>query len=146
VNPIKKSLLALTAADLMTRDVLAIPSGTSMKSAALQLAQAWVSGAPVVDSDGRCVGVLSTSDFFRGAVQENLEIDPTDKVGEHATADPVTADAATPIRQLARMMLDADIHRVIVVDKENRPIGIVSSTDVLAAMAYASSDEKGLST
>ena len=137
MEPIKESLLGLTAADLMTRDVVAIPVGTSMRSAARQLAQARVSGAPVINGEGRCIGVLSTSDFFRGAVQENLEIDASDKVGEHATADPVTAGPATPIRQLARMMLDADIHRVIVVDKEDRPIGIVSSTDVLAAMAYA---------
>jgi CBS-domain-containing membrane protein len=41
------------------------------------------------------------------------------------------------------MKLDADIHRVIVVDKEDRPIGIVSSTDVLAAMAYAVSRHEG---
>ena len=44
--------------------------------------------------------------------------------------------AATPIRELAREMSDADIHRVIVVDEQERPIGVVSSTDVLAAMAY----------
>jgi CBS domain-containing protein len=107
-----------------------------MRAAAQTLAQARVNGAPVINREGRCVGVLSASDFFRGAVQENLEIDPTDKVGEHMTADPVTANPATPIRELARMMLDADIHRVIVVDEQERPIGVVSSTDVLAAMAF----------
>jgi predicted transcriptional regulator len=35
---------------------------------------------------------------------------------------------------LARMMLDAHIHRVIVVDEQNRPVGVVSSTDILAAV------------
>jgi predicted transcriptional regulator len=35
------------------------------------------------------------------------------------------------------MMMDAHIHRVIVVDSENRPIGVVSSTDILAAVARA---------
>jgi CBS domain-containing protein len=34
------------------------------------------------------------------------------------------------------MMLDAHIHRVVVVDKERRPLGVVSSTDVLAAVNY----------
>jgi CBS domain-containing protein len=136
MNTPRKSLLALTAADLMTREVVAIPAGTSMRAAARTLAQARVNGAPVINGEGRCVGVLSASDFFRGAVQENLEIDPTDKVGEHMTADPVTANPATPIRELARMMLDADIHRLIVVDEQDRPIGVVSGTDVLAAMAY----------
>jgi CBS-domain-containing membrane protein len=137
MNTPYRSLLALTASDLMTREVVAIPVKTSMRAAAQTLAQARVNGAPVINGEGRCVGVVSASDFFRGAVQENLEIDPTDKVGEHMTADPVTANTATPIRELARMMLDADIHRVIVVDEQERPIGVVSSTDVLAAMAYA---------
>jgi predicted transcriptional regulator len=34
-------------------------------------------------------------------------------------------------------MVDAHIHRVLVVDDQNRPCGIVTSTDVLAAVARA---------
>jgi CBS domain-containing protein len=34
-------------------------------------------------------------------------------------------------------MLDADIHRVIVADDQRRPVGVVSSTDLVAALAYA---------
>ena len=52
------------------------------------------------------------------------------------TPDPVTVKPETSILALARMMVDAHIHRVIVVDKERRPIGIVSSTDLLAALAW----------
>jgi len=132
-----KPLLALTAADLMIRDVVVIPIGTSMRSAANALAKNQISGAPVVNAEGHCVGVLSVADFFRGAVNENLEMDPADQVGEHMTTDLVAADPTTPIRQLTQMMLDADIHRVIVVDDQRRPIGIVSSTDVLAAITSA---------
>jgi len=137
MNVTNKPLLALTAADLMIRDVVVIPVGTSMRAAAHLLAKAQISGAPVVNPAGQCVGVLSVADFLRGAVNENLEMAPADQVGEHMTTDLVTADPTTPIRQLTRMMLDADIHRVIVVDDQRRPIGIVSSTDVLAAIASA---------
>ena len=35
------------------------------------------------------------------------------------------------------MMIDAHIHRVIVVDEDRIPVGVVSSTDILAALAYA---------
>lgn len=51
------------------------------------------------------------------------------------TGDPVTVPGGATIGELAQMMLDARIHRVIVVDHNERPIGIVSSTDVLAAVA-----------
>jgi CBS-domain-containing membrane protein len=62
----------------------------------------------------------------------------SDTVGEFMTADPVTASTDTPIRTLTRMMIDAAIHRVVVVDEAGRPVGIVSSTDVLAAVARCS--------
>ena len=66
-----------------------------------------------------------------------LEKLPADEVGSFMTPDPVTATADVPIRVLARRMIDAHIHRVIVVNEQHRPVGIVSSTDLLAALAYA---------
>jgi predicted transcriptional regulator len=51
------------------------------------------------------------------------------------TADPVTVVSTTPVQKLAQMMLDAHIHRLIVVDRQQRPIGIISSTDILACVA-----------
>jgi CBS domain-containing protein len=62
---------------------------------------------------------------------------PTDEVRRFMTPDPVTVLPATSIRVVARMMIDAHIHRVIVVDQERKPIGVISSTDLLAALAYA---------
>ncbi len=38
------------------------------------------------------------------------------------------------------MMLDAHIHRIIVVDAGRRPVGVLSTTDVLAAVANAGHD------
>ena len=64
-----------------------------------------------------------------------------DTVRDRMTCDPVTVIPSTPLQKLAEMMLDAHIHRVIVVDKDHRPIGIVSSTDILAAVARAVGDE-----
>jgi CBS domain-containing protein len=62
---------------------------------------------------------------------------PEEEVGQHMTADPVVVTAETDIRSVARLMLDAHIHRVGVVDEANRLVGIISSTDLLAALAYS---------
>jgi CBS domain-containing protein len=153
-----KSLLALTAADLMSGPVITIPKKMSVRGAAHTLSRFSISGAPVVDENGRCVGVLSTTDFMSWAENGVLtgrqehrstccahtawqvldaESLPDDAVAGYMTADPVTISPDTPISNLARMMTDAHIHRVIVVDNENRPVGLVSSTDILAAVAYA---------
>ena len=113
------------------------------------------SGAPVVDSQGCCIGVLSASDFIdsakRGVPSErqqgvwqsyyvdwhivDIESLPRERVKNHMTADPVTIESATPLQTIARMMIDADIHRLVVVDDGRRPIGLVSSTDIVAAVA-----------
>lgn len=65
---------------------------------------------------------------------------PTDEVRRFMTPDPITALPSTAIRTLARMMIDAHIHRIIVTDQGRRPIGVVSSTDVLAALAHSGGD------
>ena len=58
------------------------------------------------------------------------------------TRDPVTVSPGATIGDLARKMIDVHIHRVIVVDNNGKPIGIVSSTDLLAALALADSAQK----
>jgi CBS domain-containing protein len=150
----KKSFLELTAADLMTHEVTAVPRHLSLRKAAHLLSQAHVSGAPVVDGCGACVGVISSTDFVHwvedgrpvrvedpqaGCACSDWQVfeaeeEGAEKVGAYMTVDPVTTKPTTRMSDLARMMLDAHIHRVIVVDEQNRPVGVVSSTDILAAV------------
>jgi CBS domain-containing membrane protein len=147
-----KPLASLTAADLMSREIVTIPQGMSLRGAARLLRRARVTGAPVVDATGCCIGVLSTSDFLKLAglrhdenVSEpcvccdwqvmDLHAVPEDAVTQYMTPDPVMVGADMPLAEVARCMLDAHIHRVIVVEDDRRPVGILSTTDVLAAVA-----------
>jgi len=153
-----KPLLSLTAGDLMTASVVMVPEEMSLPGAAHLLTQARVTGAPVVNHEGRCVGVLSSTDFVHWIDKNRLpggglsrhhaavsfaweiidpETLPEEAVHHHMTRDVVFVEASTPIGELARMMIDAHIHRIIVVDPQRRPVGIVSSTDVLAALVRA---------
>ena len=200
------SLLSLTAGDLMSRNVVVLASGMPLREAARLLLQNQIGGAPVVDAQGKCVGVFSAVDFLRFAAKANNPIDPrleplpvtcsflgkhktedgketylctlppgvcpiqvtqigpdgtdvmvcnqphcvmadwqivevekmpTQDVRQFMTADPVTVAPEVSIRRLAQLMIDAHIHRIVVVNDEKKPIGIVSSTDILAAVAYA---------
>lgn len=152
-----KPLLELTAAELMSREVTTIPQAMSLRAAARLLSEMQITGAPVVDEIGECVGVLSATDFMRheGFAEEGgprpcnpgcfhsawqvVDVDalPGDEVGAYMTPGPVTVSPDVSIVELARNMIDAHIHRVVVVNTENRPVGIVSSTDILAAVAHA---------
>jgi CBS domain-containing protein len=139
----------------MSTTVTTIPQAMSLAGAAHLLAQASISGAPVVDKEGRCVGVISATDFLSWAGKgeqaakrpghppcaysawQVMDIEglPEDEVRRFMTTDPVTVRSAATLGELAQMMVDAHIHRVIVVDAEERPVGIVSTTDILAAVA-----------
>jgi CBS-domain-containing membrane protein len=165
-----KPFLALTAIDLMNREIVRIPRDMGMQAAARRLGQMHVSGAPVVDEQGRCVGVLSSGDFIaccaanrtrcsqhraeanRGPCafpdcvgSEWQMVSGTESVEglvrDHMTSDPVMASPETHISRLAQMMVDAHIHRLIIADEQRHPIGIVSTTDIVAAVARAGVDE-----
>jgi CBS domain-containing protein len=151
----RKPFPALTAAHLMSAPVMTIPQNMPLRDAANLLSGSSISGAPVVDPDGRCLGVLSSSDFvtFMGKEREtneqgkiigfiapwgeviNIEDAPHSEVRHYMTVDTVTVKPATPVGELAQKMVDAHIHRVLVVADGNRVRGIVSSTDILAAVA-----------
>jgi CBS-domain-containing membrane protein len=156
MTTLETPLLELTAQDLMSRDVLVISQHMSLKAAAHLLAQAEVSGAPVVDEEGRCVGVLSAADMVhwvdrgkqatkrRGAGAscaccdwqlDGLDDVPEDEVSRYMTTDVVATGPETRVGELARWMCDAHIHRIVIVDERRRPVGVVSSMDVLAAVA-----------
>jgi len=151
--PTTKPFLTLTASDLMSREVEAIPREMSLRAAAHLLSRANISGAPVVDADVRCVGVLSASDFVRWAEEQehvaagptrcvhsawemlDFDILPAEEVGTYMTADPIMVPPHTKVADLAQMMLDGHVHRIIVVDQRQRPVGIVAATDIVAAVA-----------
>jgi CBS domain-containing protein len=62
-------LLALTASDLMCRDVITISQDTPLRPAAELFIRRRIGEAAVVDADGRCVGMLYATDLIRWALQ-----------------------------------------------------------------------------
>src|SRR5690348_10017931 len=121
-----KPFETLTAADVMSRDVMMIPERMALQAAAHLLSQSQISGAPVIDRNGVCVGVISTTDFVHwveGQPQAKemsepkdvcsdwqiVEADslPTDSVGRYMTSDPVTAGKNASLAALAGKMIDA---------------------------------------
>jgi predicted transcriptional regulator len=157
MQKLMKPFQALTAGDLMSDPVITIPEEMSLQGAAQVLARSAISGAPVVDTSGRCVGVLCTTDFMSWAENREPAAKPShkdayctawqvpdaeafakDEVSRYMTSDPVTVFPDAPLHELARMMTDAHIHRIIVIDAQGRPVGIVTSTDILALVAQTS--------
>ena len=113
--------------ELMTRDVLAVAPEDTLGEAAQRMADHNV-GSAVVTDYGRLVGILTERDLLR-AVAGRVHSSEA-RVREWMTEDPVTATAATPAEEAARIMLEHGFRHLPVVDAE-QTVGIVSVRDVM---------------
>ncbi|KAL6650342.1 hypothetical protein ACP70R_009267 [Stipagrostis hirtigluma subsp. patula] len=87
------------------------------------------SGLPVVDDEGRCVGVISKKDKAKAA-NGNLE----STVGEVMSSPAITLTPEKTVLEAAALMLKEKVHRIPVVNEQQQVIGIVTRTDVFHAL------------
>ncbi|HVP66465.1 MAG TPA: CBS domain-containing protein [Anaeromyxobacteraceae bacterium] len=141
----------------MTTRVVALRPDVSLDSVAELFFDEVISGAPVVDADGRPIGVVSTADLLGKRFVEGTEAVPArdarrsggagPEPGMHAELQPVAsvADAMThgtvtvhesaSIAKAAALMAVRGIHRLPVVADDGRVVGIVTSSDVARFVA-----------
>lgn len=188
----------LTVSDAMTRCILTIGQDLPAYEAAERLLSHGVSGAPVLNDDGRCVGVFSLSDFARVSknmcnIEEHSEccpyqlrhrrtngtdvmlctlpagvcpiqlqeyeggetrqicqapheivvewqslqpkLSPKDPVKRWMSSVPITVNSSATLVECAGRMVNAKVHRLVIIDDDQRAVGIISSMDILRTMA-----------
>lgn len=157
MNSSIERLLNLRVKDVMSSNVVQVNQDDKMATAADIFDRHDVTGAPVVNDEGQCVGIVSSSDFvLRTAhsadladegkevlVQDapgepyHVESIEKDHVRDHMTNVIESVSPDTPILQAARTMCKEHIHRLVVLDANRHPVGLVSSLDLVAAMVTA---------
>jgi CBS domain-containing protein len=152
----------LRVKDIMTRDVVTVTPGTTVRDAANLLAQKGISGVPVVDG-ARLVGVFSESDILRSlstvkkdirmvypsisplgiAFQEEVSqremIEAYGEAGKKTVGDVmtksiVTVDPEATVNDAIIRMTDNKINRLPVLDK-GVLVGIVTRGDIIKGLA-----------
>lgn len=152
----EKLFHGLTAGDVMSPAVVVLPYGMSVVAAARLLLEQQVRVAPVIDTRGRCVGVLWAEgllDWVADGGRAHQADDPLldcvwcewqvvdvktvqrDQVCGHMTRDPLLVMPNTSLAEIAEVLLDPHRFSVVVVDEQRRPVGVVSSKGILAALA-----------
>jgi CBS domain-containing protein len=150
----------ITASDLMNPEVLTVRDDMDVRDLAAFLIENEISGAPVEDSEGRLVGVVSVvdiaaltsgegrrlardgSDFFVRDWGESLDEDEVEELPDSPEGRRV-ADIMNPkiysvredatVSEIASFMLKGHIHRLIVT-REDRAVGIVTTSDLLGLL------------
>jgi CBS domain-containing protein len=140
----------------MCRDVVTVPASTPIKDVARLLLERGISGLPVVDDEGRVVGVVSEGDIVskeRGVEQgighthhwlfgpdeeEALKREAS-TAAEAMTSPAILVEPQRPVAEAARLMVERSVNRLPVVS-EGRLVGIVSRADLVRA--FVRSDEE----
>jgi CBS domain-containing protein len=127
--------------DLMQTTLVTVSSDSMVSEAILSLADAHVTGLPVVDLAGRLVGVLSTSDILSALAEQedpdarSLFFEST-SVRDLMTPRPVTIPPEADVHQAAQQMLYANVHRLFV-EESGELAGVISQSDIVRAVANA---------
>lgn len=149
-------MAALSVRDIMTTDVLTFGPDDAVRDAMQAMVDQDVDGAPVLDADGKVVGVLTNGDLI---VRESKLHFPTlvsilgasfeikhkdwdedlDKalgsyVREVMSHPARTCPADASVEEAATLMHEHDVARLPVVDDQDRLVGIVSRGDIIRGM------------
>jgi CBS domain-containing protein len=136
--------------DVMTTDVITIGKFEKVLVVADVLAARNISGLPVVDKQGKVIGIITQADIlsvvgvrkghtFKDLLKHMLgepfpERRMGDIVGDVMTSSVLTTSPQTNIAEVVRIMDEKKIRRLPVVDEQSKLIGIISRADILKAV------------
>ena len=126
--------------DVMSRDVVSVQPSTAAQDAWQLMIRHSVKALPAVDIDGTLLGIVTLHDFFvgqgvaRGGV---ADASPSPRVGDLMTTDVLTARPHQAMVDLMPMFSDGGRHHLPVVDERNRLVGMVTQSDMVAALFRA---------
>ena len=146
--------------DLMNPDIMTVADEMTTDDLARYLIEREISGAPVVDSQGHLIGVVSMTDIGRSMAEPSDFASPRssgfyrddapdltlEDLGQRYVEERAVTvrDVMTPVvhqvpvtasvAEVARIMVDQHIHRLVVTQGKD-PVGIITSMDLLKMVA-----------
>jgi CBS domain-containing protein len=150
----------MKARDVMTLGVYTVKPTTSVKDVARLFMQRRISAVPVVDDQGKIIGIVSEGDLLHRSeistqrrhpwwldlmVRDEV-LDAEEYIKAHAkqvadimTRNVITAEPDTPLQEIAEILAKYTIKRVPIV-RDGRLVGIVSRANLVQAIATSGSD------
>ncbi len=147
----------LAVKDIMTTRVIWVKKDASFQEMAAALRQHRVSAFPVLDEDGKVIGVVSEADMLNkealgsepegmpGVITGILRRKEQEKArgitaGDLMTATPITVSPGDTVEHAARLMYTRRVKRLPVVDADRHLAGIISRADVLSVFDRSDAD------
>ncbi len=122
----------------MTKNPVTVKPGDALNEALDKMKKGGFRHLPVVDEEGKLIGMISDRDIrlIRPSLAFVSSEDAAAQlwsiaVRQAAVFNPVTIPPDAPLEQAAELMLRWEVGGLPVVDKDGKPIGIVTYTDLL---------------
>jgi CBS domain-containing protein len=121
----------MKAYDIMSIDIEAAKENATVSEIGTRLILRSINGMPIIDDDGKVVGILTIIDILR-AIKDKKNIDIL-KADDIMTKNPVVIEQQTDMMDMIDFMDKKGIEMIPVVDEEkgNRLIGVVSRKDII---------------
>ncbi len=153
----------LKAKDIMARDLITVTPETTVEELAELLWHRRINGAPVVDSDGSLIGVVTESDLIDqtkrfhiptvvSIIDSVLFLEKEDKiemevkkmtgqtVADICSKKPVTIKEETQVDEIASIMAERNVHTLPVLT-DGKLVGLVGKADIIRTMSRRYEDE-----
>jgi CBS domain-containing membrane protein len=141
----------ITCADIMSHDVVTVEYGTELEEAWTLLRKHNIKALPVLDRARRVIGIITVYDFMKHADLDlhesfdkklkrfirrtpGLYSDKPEAVGQIMTRTVRTIRNTSHVVELVPLLSGTGLHHVPVVDHERRLVGIVTQSDLVAAL------------
>ena len=115
----------MIAKQIMTKEIITVTPGMTVKSLANTLIKNQISGAPVTGKDGKIIGIVSEADIVANKGKD---------VKALMSKKIISVVEDTPVEEIAQLMTTHKIKRVPVM-RGGKVVGIVSRADIVGAVA-----------
>jgi CBS domain-containing membrane protein len=150
-NSFKRFKGNITCADIMVKNVQSVEYGTEVEEAWKIMLKDRLKAMPVIDRSRRVIGIITWADFFKfmnlNAYQNfqetfrafirrtpDVSTNKPEAVGHIMTAPVTVLPETTHIAELIPLMSQKGIRQIPIVNDENRLVGMVYQTHLIAAL------------
>ncbi|AMK10298.1 MAG: CBS and ACT domain-containing protein [Pseudodesulfovibrio sp.] len=141
----------MLVANWMTTDVITITPERSMMKASKLMKDKGISRLPVVDAEGRILGILSDRDIKDASPSKATTLDMHElyyllseiKIQDIMTKKVVTIRDTETVEKAAVLMLEGNFGGLPVVDEQNKVVGIITDTDIFKVLVEISGIYEG---
>jgi CBS domain-containing protein len=128
----------LTVLEAKRFGIISCSAKSTLGMAIQRMVEEDISGLVVVDEEGYLAGIITRTDLLR-AYQQSPDWKDR-KVSEYMKSEVITVTPHEPISRVIQLLVDHQIHRLVIVQKEAhklRPVGVISDADLVYHMSKA---------